>query len=64
MVEDKKKIQEMLKKVITDCIQAIIPPIMKTGTIVDKTDPKLSQEDTSFGFGNFGNLANLTNLAI
>jgi inositol 1,4,5-triphosphate receptor type 1/inositol 1,4,5-triphosphate receptor type 3 len=29
---------------------------LRTGTIVDKTDPKLNQEEDTFGFANLANL--------
>jgi hypothetical protein len=35
----------------------LIPPILLTGTSVDKTDPKLSQKEDLFGFGNLASLA-------
>jgi len=47
---ERKKIVDEFRKVMTNRIQAIIPPILMTGTVVDKTDPKLSQEDQTFGF--------------
>lgn len=51
------RIEDQFKKVITDCIKALIPPIMRTGTPVDETDPNFATEDFGFGFGNIANLA-------
>ena len=39
---DRKKITDEFKKVMTNCIQALIPPILRTGTTVDETDVKLT----------------------
>jgi hypothetical protein len=49
--EDRKKITDEFKKVFSNCIEAIIPPIMMTGTSVDKDDPKLSKEKATFSLG-------------
>lgn len=35
-----------------NCIEALIPPILKTGTSVDERDPKLNKNQNGFGFPN------------
>lgn len=44
-------------KIMTNCIQAFLPPILKTGTLVDKTDDRLNKGEGSSVLANFKNLS-------
>lgn len=57
----KNFLEDQFKKTIQNCIKALIPPIMRTGTSVDETDPNFAKEEDTFGFSN---LSNFTNMAI
>jgi inositol 1,4,5-triphosphate receptor type 1/inositol 1,4,5-triphosphate receptor type 3 len=52
-----------LKKGIQDCIQALLPPIMRTGTSVDDNDPNFAKQEGTFSLGGLSKLGNF-NLAV